>query len=128
MQNVKANISQTYLNDQNQKHGYKTWPKSPWNILITGDSKLNSIGTNIRQQLRGEGNNVKSFSGDVRYNIWSDVNWTLEPLHTLIVCSRCNQPGWFEDMPSNKIEEITDIDVIGTMKLVQWFRKGNNPT
>lgn len=122
MQNVKADTAKTYLTQQMNIHSGKVWSsKLDKLIWISGDNKPNSIGERIRQRLLSLDYQVKSFFGDIRRDIEHIANVPFESPHALIMCHGVTHLDWFEDVPNDKINEIIDVNVKGTIHLAQSF-------
>jgi NAD(P)-dependent dehydrogenase (short-subunit alcohol dehydrogenase family) len=116
---VKSDVSQNYL-DMIRKHHRNKDPRYPSRVLITGDSKGGSIGAKITQLLCAASHDVESFEGDVRgYNVFSNHN--MSDKDTLILCHGVTHLDWFENAPMDKVQEIFDVNVVGTYRMAQDF-------
>lgn len=123
----KAKISASYIDEQKAMHGWKPLaPLDKRNVLITGDSRANSIGEAIRTALDRKNSYIVSLGGDVRDY---DISHRREGFDTFIICHGVTHLDWIEDCPTDKIQEIMDVNITSIIKMVSRFVQVtlNNP-
>lgn len=123
----KAQISANYTAQEKDLHHWKRDLVFK-SILITGDERKGSIGEAIRDLMIERSHAVDSFGGDIR-NLLSIKAQTFSYHDTLILCHGVTHLDWIEDCPEEKIREIIDVNVTGTINIIQQFVKQtiNNP-
>lgn len=121
--NTKSTISKSYLNLQAQLHVGKNL-RLPLRVVITGDLRKNSIGEVIRNEIKSHSwasSVIKSYPYDVRESVpesfFADTN-------TLILCHGVTRLDWFEFCPIDKAKEIIDVNLFGSINVIQTFVKG----
>jgi NAD(P)-dependent dehydrogenase (short-subunit alcohol dehydrogenase family) len=114
---IKENVSGNYMTETKNKHANKKFSEIR-NVLITGDSEKNGIGAAIRDGLPV---NFKkqSFQGDIRDPI-PEID---KEMDTLIMSHGVCWLDWFEDCPEEKIKEVIDVNLLGTIRLAKEFVK-----
>lgn len=120
---VKSEVSSNYLNAMKRQHGRKPYPEHR-RILMTGDGKPGSIGQAIHEELksRDEVLGVVSYHADLtvadsRHPISGDfLHYT-----DLVMCHGASHLDWFEDAPLDRLRYLVDINLTGTIAMVQAF-------
>jgi len=122
---VKGDISAGYLTELRQKHGHKKLPVG-LHVLLTGDSKPGSIGEYIRLALTKHQAHVESSNIDVRHYI----RLPPEKYNTLIMAHGAMHLDWLEVAPMEALENVVNVNLTGTIRLVQAFVRStlDNPT
>lgn len=116
----KESISKNYLEAKKALHAWKRLrDPSQRRVLITGADRPGSIGEAIVQSLP-LGVTTDIFYGDVcvsntrRLNLSSDSD-------TLIMCHGVTHLDWLEECPGEKVHEIIDVNLTGSILMVQDF-------
>ncbi len=116
---IKSKVSSNYLEAQRGLHGLKLWNPNHVRALISGSGKPDSIGETIATRLKGKGHNVKETDFDVR-NIPGDPG-RFEFFSALVLCHGVSWLDWFEDFSLVRAKEIVDVNLTGTIDLIQKF-------
>lgn len=121
--NVKSDISNEYLAQQMEEHGGKPYP-AKISALMTGAWSPTSIGYAISQMLKRHDDFYDSTTMDVRH-----IKGTISPgYNALIMCHGVSHLDWFENAPMEKMQEIVDVNLTGTIRLTQAFVKATIET
>jgi len=113
----KASVSSSYLASQRLWNKGKK-PRWPANIIITGTKFSNGIGAMITERLRWEGCNVLENNLDVTDPY---VEWQFDGKDTLIMCHGATHLDWFEEAPLDKLFNVIDVNLKGTVSLLRSF-------
>lgn len=117
----KESVSSCYMAEQKYIHSGKKLPLNRIG-LITGDGRTGSIGEAIRKRLNPEFMLIESFQGDIRdmFNIQLQMKPELD---TLILCHGVTHMDWFEEAPPEKLLEVVNVNLTGTIMAIQEFVK-----
>jgi NAD(P)-dependent dehydrogenase (short-subunit alcohol dehydrogenase family) len=108
-------------------HGHKQWNWHSLNVIITGAIKQGSIGATIAKQLQTSTNCDRIWAST--FDVRDPVPKPLDDFNTLILCHGVSHLDWFEDLPFSKMNEIIQVNLLGTAKVIQHFVRdtiGNN--
>ena len=87
---------------------------------MTGDRKPTSIGQSIRLAIEAGGGFTHSYLRDVR----EPPEILNGPYNALVMCHGVCHLDWFEDAPIEKLKEVIDVNLTGTVNIAQAFVKG----
>jgi NAD(P)-dependent dehydrogenase (short-subunit alcohol dehydrogenase family) len=87
---------------------------------MTGDLKASSIGQSIRLSIENAGGFTHSYLRDVR----EPPEILNGPYNSLVMCHGVMHLDWFEDAPIEKLKEVVDVNLTGTINVAQAFVKG----
>jgi NAD(P)-dependent dehydrogenase (short-subunit alcohol dehydrogenase family) len=110
----KEKISNKYMKEQKVKHGWKKYPVyAERMVAITGAFKAGSIGKTIADNLNST---VRIYNEDV-------INGTFkfDTCTDLIMCHGVTYIDWLENMPYEKIKEIIDVNLYGSIRVLTSF-------
>lgn len=113
---AKDDVSRSYLDIQKSVHGSKLWI-SPVVALMSGDLRAGSIGEMIHRRIVRDGGQATSLRSDVRDK---EIVITRK-YNTLIMCHGATYMNWFEDADMDKVQELFDVNVVGSFRLAQAF-------
>ena len=113
----KESISKNYIENMKEFHARKIFG-SDRRALITGAERSGSIGEAIFLELQRHGITSHLYGRDVR-----DEYVHREQCEILIICHGVTHLDWLEDAPLEKTQEIVDVNLTATIKLVQSFVK-----
>lgn len=91
-----------------------------WAVL-TGDAKPGSIGEAIRLAIEDGAGFTHSYEKDVR----EPIGVLSGPYSALVMCHGVTHLDWFENAPIEKMREIVDVNLTGTINVAQAFVKGS---
>lgn len=113
---TKNEVSSSYLETLMNEHGEK--PRDTARIvLITGAGKPNSIGSTIARRIEEGKTEIDFWMDDIRY-----VELPLmSGYDTLIMCHGVCHLDWFENAPMEIVQEIFDVNVVGTYRMASKF-------
>lgn len=115
---VKNEVSSNHLQQLVSTHGLKRI-KIPARVLITGSNWEGSIGERIVRACRRADHIVETFHADIR----DQINIDVQPYDTLIMCHGVTELEWFEDISMDRVQEIFDVNVVGSYRMARKFVK-----
>ena len=113
----KEKISSSYMEEMKKIHADKPYRDFP-NVIITGAANKDSIGESIVNTLL-ESEKIGSLK-----KVFSDVrssDFVFSGIDTLIMCHGALHMDWLEDAPEEKIKEVLDVNLYGSIRLVKQF-------
>lgn len=112
----KATIASNYIEQQKDEHGAKGFPTYR-RVLLTGAERDMSIGQAIGRRLISEGMDVR-LPSKAEMDIREGFNHEISRGDTLICCHGLTHLDWIEDQDNDRIQEVIDVNLTGTIKLV----------
>jgi NAD(P)-dependent dehydrogenase (short-subunit alcohol dehydrogenase family) len=122
MENTKAKVSSAYLDRMRELHGHKQFYYAQLRVMMTGASREGSIGQAIANRIQ------KHLYCDKLWSSTFDVRDSIPPsmmmdFNTLILCHGVTRLDWFEDLSFSEMCSIINVNVTGTIKVIQNFVK-----
>ena len=114
----KDAISRSYMETMKNEHASKPYKEKP-RIVINGAEKRGSIGEAIYNRLYDsvKVDDIFRLSGDVR-----DEEYAFNPeIDVLIMCHGTLHIDWLENAPYEKVKEVIDVNLTGSINLIQQF-------
>lgn len=108
----KAEVSGDYLQELRRLHGWKQPSNEPL-IFLTGAKNEGSIGNEIAGRFP---HSVVKSNNDVRSHSFNFMDFS-----ALIMCHGQLHLDWIEDAPEEKIKEVLEVNLFGSIRLVQQF-------
>lgn len=112
----KQEIASAYVNSL-KKHLEKPYPAQR-KISVTGAGREGSIGKTILGSLYGDYDEAEEADIDVRLPL--SAGWFSE-YNCLVMCHGVTHLDWLEDAPAEKVKEICDVNLYGTINTVHNF-------
>jgi NAD(P)-dependent dehydrogenase (short-subunit alcohol dehydrogenase family) len=121
----KDKISSSYMEKQKKLHNSKELSMFR-TVFMTGTKPENNIGGTIKKHLtKREGHFGRSQIKEVRdpvREIRKDLSaYNMEGCDVLISCHAINHMDWIENQSDKNIREQIDVNLTGTIRLVQEF-------
>lgn len=122
----KTAVSASYMEQAKKDHAWKRLvPDAQRSVLLTGAEKASSIGDAIEGMLLARKMRVMAPSSrmlDVtKWRRFPHFFASSDPVDTLICCHGQTHLDWLEDQPPERIVEVCDVNLTGTMLLVREF-------
>jgi NAD(P)-dependent dehydrogenase (short-subunit alcohol dehydrogenase family) len=111
----KDAISASYMDEMKSLHASKPY-RNVHSIAINGSRKEGSIGKAIVDKFKHNSWMVWELEGDVRTAVYEFKGYD-----TLILSHGVVHMDWLEDAPEEKIEEVINVNLVGTIRLIQQF-------
>lgn len=114
----KDAISRSYMEAMKTEHAGKPY-KDMHRVAINGAERKGSIGEATYNRLYSsvKVDNIIRISGDVR-----DEEYSFNPeIDILIMCHGVVHMDWLEDAPYEKVREVIDVNLTGSINLIQQF-------
>ncbi len=122
--NIKATVAANYLDTLRDAHGHKEWKTADLRVVLTGAMKPGSIGEQIGSTLQKSGRVTEMWgaSFDVRHiGVPAYLSRPFDEFNTLILCHGVTHLDWFENCPWDKMEEMIEVNLLGTARVIQAF-------
>jgi len=114
----KDAISRSYMEAMKAEHAVKPY-RNIHRVTINGTGREGSIGKAIVEKLwkSEKVNAVHEMIGDVR-----DDTIVFDPeIDVLVMCHGAVHMDWLENAPSQKVREVIDVNLTGSINLIQSF-------
>lgn len=113
----KQTISNDYIRLMQKLHLGKSYPMDK-KIAVTGAGREGSIGQAILKNFRRESEDAEYADVDVTKEL--SPGWFTE-YNCLVMCHGVTHLDWLEEAPAEKVKEICDVNLYGTINTVQNF-------
>lgn len=120
MAKTKQEISGNFTKAMQTIHLPKPYPENV-KAFITGADNKNSIGQSIKDALNETGSNCVAYN-DQGYDVTTVLkHGQLSTYNALIMCHGATHLDWIEDVPDEKIRQLCDVNLYGTINVTKTF-------
>lgn len=123
---VKSNKAAEHLDKQRREHAHKKWSDVNVRAIVTGALRKGSIGEGIVKMLEENKHTAVATTLDVRD--MHGIPTLLKDFNMLVCCHGVTHLDWFENFPLFKARTILDVNLYGTINVVQSFVQLTLPT